>query len=40
MTTYFLTIPFIANEENSKTGLRAVTSGMPFSLIDISRHQP
>lgn len=39
MTTYFLTIPLIANEENTKPELRAMTSEMPFYLIGISRHQ-
>ncbi len=39
MTTYFSTIPLIANEENTKPGLRAVTSKMLFYLIGVSRHQ-
>lgn len=39
MTTYFLTISLIINEEDAKPELRAMTSEMPFYLFGISRHQ-
>ncbi len=36
MTTYFLTIPLVEIEENTKSELRAILLKMLFNLIGIS----
>jgi len=36
MTTYFLTIPLVEIEENTKSELRAILLKMPFNLTGIA----